>query len=108
MFKFFEVYAQNKIFETTEKVFERRNRVFDDIEKEIFNIGRRYNMSNSGFISSTADSNAIRRDLKNKGLQVYIDAARLFSLSHNLRGINNTYLRFKQLAISDPKNAENQ
>jgi hypothetical protein len=39
------------------------------IEKEIFNIGRRYNMSNSGFISSTADSNAIRRDLKNKGLE---------------------------------------
>lgn len=45
-------------------------------------------------------------DLKNKGLQVYIDAARLFSLSHNLKGINNTYLRYKQLAITDQKNAE--
>ncbi len=45
-------------------------------------------------------------DLKQKGLQVYIDAARLFALSHSLKGVNNTYLRYKQLAISDPKNAE--
>ena len=45
-------------------------------------------------------------DLKQKGLQVYIDAARLFALSYGLKGINNTYLRYKQLAISDPKNAE--
>jgi CBS domain-containing protein len=45
-------------------------------------------------------------DLKQKGLQVYIDAARLFALSYGLKGVNNTYLRYKQLAISDPKNAE--
>ncbi len=45
-------------------------------------------------------------DLKQKGLQVYIDAARLFALSYSLKGVNNTYLRYKQLAISDPKNAE--
>lgn len=45
-------------------------------------------------------------DLKQKGLQVYIDAARLFALSHNLKGVNNTYLRYKQLAITDAKNAE--
>jgi UDP-N-acetylglucosamine diphosphorylase/glucosamine-1-phosphate N-acetyltransferase len=31
----FELYALNKVFETTDKVFERRGRVFDDIEKEI-------------------------------------------------------------------------
>ena len=31
----FELYSLNKVFETTEKVFERRGRVFDDIEKEI-------------------------------------------------------------------------
>jgi CBS domain-containing protein len=45
-------------------------------------------------------------DLKQKGLQVYIEAARLFALSYGLKGVNNTYLRYKQLAISDPKNAE--
>jgi len=35
-----------------------------------------------------------------------IDGARLFSLSYNLRGINNTYLIFKQLAIEDSRNSE--
>ncbi len=45
-------------------------------------------------------------NLKEKGLQFYIDAARIFALSHNLKGINNTFLRFKQMAIIDTKNAE--
>ena len=31
----FEVYTLNKMFETTEKVFERRNRIFDQTEKDI-------------------------------------------------------------------------
>ena len=35
-----------------------------------------------------------------------IDGARLFTISHNIRGINNTYLRFKQLAIVDTKHSE--
>jgi CBS domain-containing protein len=45
-------------------------------------------------------------DIKTRALMPLIDGARLFSLSYNLRGINNTYLRFKQLAIADPKNSE--
>jgi CBS domain-containing protein len=45
-------------------------------------------------------------DIKTKALMPLIDGARLFSLNQNIRGVNNTYLRFKQLAISDPKNAE--
>jgi CBS domain-containing protein len=35
-----------------------------------------------------------------------IDSARLFILSFNIRGVLNTYYRFKQLAIADPRNAE--
>ena len=35
-----------------------------------------------------------------------IDSARLLVLSQYIKGINNTYLRFKQLAISEPKHAE--
>jgi CBS domain-containing protein len=35
-----------------------------------------------------------------------IDGARLFALSNNIKGINNTYLRFKQLAMQDSKNSE--
>lgn len=45
-------------------------------------------------------------DIKTKALMPLIDGARLFTMSNNIKGINNTYLRFKQLAIVDPKHSE--
>ncbi|MBC5838744.1 DUF294 nucleotidyltransferase-like domain-containing protein [Flavobacterium muglaense] len=45
-------------------------------------------------------------DIKTRALMPLIDGARLFTLSHNIKGINNTYIRFKQLAITLPKYAE--
>jgi len=45
-------------------------------------------------------------DIKNKAIMPLVDGARLFAISLNLRGINNTYLRFKQLAMVDPKFSE--
>ncbi|MES2573666.1 MAG: DUF294 nucleotidyltransferase-like domain-containing protein [Bacteroidota bacterium] len=45
-------------------------------------------------------------DIKTRALMPLIDCARLFILSHDIRGVNNTYLRFKQLAIVDPRNSE--
>lgn len=45
-------------------------------------------------------------DIKTRGLMPLIDGARLFTISQNIKGINNTYLRFKQLAIADPKHSE--
>lgn len=45
-------------------------------------------------------------DIKNKAIMPLVDGARLFALSMQLKGVNNTYLRFKQLAIVDPKFAE--
>lgn len=45
-------------------------------------------------------------DIKNKAIMPLVDCARLFSLNMHLKGINNTYLRLKQLAIVDPKFAE--
>ena len=45
-------------------------------------------------------------DIKSRALMPLIDAARLFTFSFNIKGINNTYMRFKQLAIKDTKNAE--
>ena len=45
-------------------------------------------------------------DIKNRAILPLVDGARLFVLSHNIKGINNTHLRFKQLAIIDPKNSE--
>ena len=45
-------------------------------------------------------------DIKNRAIMPLVDGARLFAISLNLKGINNTYLRFKQLAIADPKFSE--
>lgn len=45
-------------------------------------------------------------DIKTRALMPLIDGARLFTMSNHIRGINNTYLRFKQLAITDPKHSE--
>ncbi len=45
-------------------------------------------------------------DIKTRGLMPLIDGARLLVLNMNIKGINNTYLRYKQLAITDPKYAE--
>ncbi|TBX66974.1 CBS domain-containing protein [Flavobacterium silvisoli] len=45
-------------------------------------------------------------DIKNRAIMPLVDGARLFAISLNLRGINNTYLRFKQLAMIDPKYSE--
>jgi CBS domain-containing protein len=45
-------------------------------------------------------------DIKTRALMPLIDGARLMVLNHNIRGINNTYLRFKQLAMDDSRHAE--
>ena len=45
-------------------------------------------------------------DIKTRALMPLIDGARLFTLNFNIRGINNTFQRFKQLSIADPKHAE--
>lgn len=58
------------------------------------------------FITEEDAMNRNKFDIKSRALLPLIDGARLFALFHNLKGINNTYLRFKQLAIIDPKNAE--
>jgi CBS domain-containing protein len=61
------------------------------------------------FKKFAVDENGSKKDLfnvKQKGIQFFVDAARLFALSHNMKGVTNTYLRWKQMAIADPKNAE--
>lgn len=45
-------------------------------------------------------------DIKTRALQPLIDGARLFVLSYEIKGINNTYLRYKQLAITDAVHSE--
>ena len=45
-------------------------------------------------------------DIKTRALMPLIDGARLFTMSNNIKGINNTFLRFKQLAMVDPKHSD--
>ncbi|WNM18150.1 DUF294 nucleotidyltransferase-like domain-containing protein [Flavobacterium capsici] len=45
-------------------------------------------------------------NIKNKAIMPLVDGARLFALNMQLKGVNNTYLRFKELAIIDPKHSE--
>lgn len=45
-------------------------------------------------------------DIKTRALMPLIDGARMLVISNNIRGINSTYLRYKQLAMIDPKYSE--
>ncbi|WP_016988206.1 DUF294 nucleotidyltransferase-like domain-containing protein [Flavobacterium sp. ACAM 123] len=44
-------------------------------------------------------------DVKGRGLMPLIDAARLLCLNQKIIGLNNTFLRFKELAALEPQNA---
>jgi CBS domain-containing protein len=44
-------------------------------------------------------------DVKGRGLMPLIDAARLLCLNQKIIGVNNTFLRFKELAVLEPQNA---
>lgn len=63
------------------------------------NFFKKFNLEEEG-------ENKGKFDIKNRAIMPLVDGARLFAISFNLRGINNTYLRFKQLAITDPKFSE--
>lgn len=58
------------------------------------------------FILEEEGENKEKFDIKTRALMPLIDGARLLILSNDIKGINNTYLRFKQLAITDVKNAD--
>lgn len=45
-------------------------------------------------------------DIKNRAISSLVDGARLLALSYNLKGVQSTYMRFKQLAFLDSKYAE--
>ncbi|WP_347053456.1 DUF294 nucleotidyltransferase-like domain-containing protein [Flavobacterium olei] len=58
------------------------------------------------FITEEDGPHKEKFDIKTRALMPLIDSARLLILNANIKGIQNTYLRFKQLAITDSKNAE--
>ena len=61
------------------------------------------------FKNFNLEEDEIHKDLfniKQRAYLPFVDAARVLAISAGLKGINNTYLRFKQLAIIEPKYAE--
>jgi CBS domain-containing protein len=63
------------------------------------NFFKKFNLEEEG-------ENKGKFDIKTKALMPLIDGARLLVLNNNIRGINSTYLRYKQLAMIDPKYSE--
>jgi CBS domain-containing protein len=103
------VYGEPKFEETlTDVVFQQsfKNKLFFDF---LGNDSLRKPPPLSFFKKYIVEETGINKDkfdLKNRVQMALVDGARLFILHHNLRGITNTYMRFKQLAMVDVKNSE--
>ena len=102
-------FGEQKIEEAIESVIfnnSKNNALFFDF---LGNDAIRKNAPLSFFKKFNIEEEGINKDkfdIKTRALMPLIDGARLFILSFAIKGINNTYLRFKQLAIADPRNAE--
>ncbi len=58
------------------------------------------------FVLEEDGENKDKFDIKTRAIMPLIDSARLLTMSYDIRGINNTYSRFKQLSIIDSKFSE--
>lgn len=103
------VFGEKKIFEALENIIYKNlenNSLFFDF---LGNDALRKNAPLTFFKKFAIEEegpNKDRFDIKTKALMPLIDGARLFALQFNIKSLNNTYLRFKQLAIVDEKNAD--
>jgi CBS domain-containing protein len=103
------VFGEKKLFEALENVINnnlQNNTLFFDY---LGNDALRKNAPLTFFKKFAVEEdgpNKDKFDIKTKALMPLIDGSRLFALHFNIKGLNNTYLRFKQLAIIDPKHAE--
>ena len=103
------IFGEGKIEETiTDTIFQsaKNNALFFDYlgndalrKNPPLNFFKKFNIEEEG-------EHKGKFDIKNKAIMPLVDGARLFAINLNLRGVNNTYLRFKQLAIVDPKFSE--
>jgi CBS domain-containing protein len=103
------VFGEKKIFEAIENVILKdldHNTLFFDF---LGNDALRKNSPLTFFKKFAVEEdepNKNKFDIKTRALMPLIDGARLFALHFNIRGLNSTYLRFKQLAIIDTKNSD--
>lgn len=103
------VFGEKKIFEAIENVIEKNldhNSLFFDF---LGNDTLRKNSPLTFFKKFALEEEGPYKDkfdIKTRALMPLIDGARLFAMHFNIKGQNNTYLRFKQLAITNAKNAD--
>ncbi|WP_348797207.1 DUF294 nucleotidyltransferase-like domain-containing protein [Flavobacterium adhaerens] len=103
------VFGEKKIHEVIENVIEKdldNNSLFFDF---LGNDALRKNSPLTFFKKFALEDDELHKDsfdIKTRALMPLIDGARLFALHFKIKGLNNTYLRFKQLAIIDSKNAD--
>lgn len=108
-FDFEIAFGENKLEKAIEDVIFKNNRnntLFFDF---LGNATLKNNYALSFFKNFVVEEQGINKDkfdIKTRALLPLIDGARLFALSYSIRGLNNTFMRFKQLAILDPKNRE--
>jgi CBS domain-containing protein len=103
------VFGDKKIFEVIDNVIfknvENNALFFDFLGNDALKKGAPLSFFKK-FVLEEEEPNKDKFDIKTRALMPLIDGARLFALHFNIRRLNNTYLRFKQLAIVDPKNAD--
>ncbi len=58
------------------------------------------------FVVEHDGENKDQFDLKSRALMPLTDAARVLTLAHNIKDVNNTILRFQDLAEAEPNNKE--
>lgn len=103
------VFGDKKIFEVIDNVIfkniENNSLFFDFLGNDALKKSAPLSFFKK-FVLEEEEPNKDKFDIKTRALMPLIDGARLFALHFNIRKLNNTYLRFKQLAIADPKNAD--
>lgn len=103
------IFGEIKIKDSLEialfQALSNNNLFFDYIGNQILKIPPSFTF----FKKISLEENGTNKDkfaLKKKGIQYFVDTARILALKNNMKGIVNTYLRFKQMAIIDPKNKD--
>lgn len=101
-----EAQLEEKITETVFALRAEKNASFFDFlgndtlkKPHPLSFFKKFNLEESGLHKD-------KFDIKNKAIMPLVDGARLLVLSHGIKGINNTYQRYKQLAMVAPRNAE--
>ncbi|WP_264564176.1 DUF294 nucleotidyltransferase-like domain-containing protein [Flavobacterium sp. N3904] len=103
------VFGEKKIYEALEnlifKNLENNSLFFDFLGNDALKKSSPLTFFRK-FVLEEEGPNKDKFDIKTRALMPLIDGARLFALQFNIKEQNNTYLRFKQLAIVDPNNSD--